>query len=95
MPYQIFKITRPPEEPPLTRIELGKIISLSRKNAEWEVMEVQGNWRSEVCYSGICPHERWDGECRNGGKWCPIERDEEDRDPEEDDGLESDEMPWR
>lgn len=41
-----------------------------------------------MCYSGRCPHERWDGECKNGGKWCPIERGEEDLEPEEDDGLE-------
>ena len=40
MPYQIFRIARSPEEPPLTRRELGKLISLSRKDAEWEVREM-------------------------------------------------------
>jgi len=40
MPYQIFRIARPPEEPPLTRRELWKLISLSRKDAEWEVREM-------------------------------------------------------
>ena len=98
MPYQIFKITRPPEEPPLTRIELGKLISSSRRNVEWEVMEIMENWRSKMpCYGcKYLIHETWwdPPDCAYTGE-PPWPCDTEDKEPEWDDGLEPGKGPLR
>ena len=41
MPYQIFKIVRPPEETtPITAKEIKQWLSHYRQSSEWEVIEV-------------------------------------------------------
>jgi len=48
MPYQIFKIVRPPESKPITPIEIKRLLSAYRQAVEWEVREVEDEQKNSL-----------------------------------------------
>jgi len=52
MPYQIFRIDRAPEEPPLKAEELKRLMWKAWRKSEWEVRELDKKESEEIRVGG-------------------------------------------